>query len=245
MRRFHIKKEAIKGNNVFLRGNEARHITKALRLGQNEKVILFDNDGNEYLGVIENTRAAMVMVRIIEARPQVNHDTCDIILAQAVIKSDKMNFIIQKCTELGIAKIMPFFSARTVPKWSGTADHKLRHWQEVVIAALKQSGIRRVPIIENLGCFTDTVRQEYSGYLKLIFWEKETRNSLKNILRSQQPAKRVIFMVGPEGGFTDDEIQIARENGFITVGLGKFILRSETVPMTVLSILRYEYDSLE
>jgi len=246
MRRFHIQKEDITATHAVLRGNEARHITKALRLGRNEQVLLFDNDGNEYLGIIEDAKTVMVLVRVIKSRPQVSQDTCEIVLAQAVIKSDKMNFIIQKCTELGITKIIPFFSNRTVPRWNtSTADQKLRHWQEVVIAAVKQSGVRRVPVVERTVCFNDAVRHEYSGYLKLILWEKETKNSLKYILRSQQPAERVIFMVGPEGGFTDDEIQTARANGFIAAGLGKLILRSETVPMTILSILRYEYGAME
>ncbi len=245
-RRFHIQKQDIIADSIVLRGGEARHIARVLRLGKNDQVILFDNDGTEYHGIIEESKGGGVRVKINTAKSGLSHDACAITLAQAVIKSDKMNFITQKCTELGVAKILPFFSARTVPRWSGsTAGHKIQRLQDIAIAAVKQSGIRRVPTVEQAVGFADVMQREYGGYLKLILWEKETDLSLKKALRSAPSADRIIFVVGPEGGFTDEEMRIARKNGFLPVGLGRFILRSETVPMTVLAILRYEYGSME
>jgi 16S rRNA (uracil1498-N3)-methyltransferase len=152
-----------------------------------------------------------------------------------------MDLIVQKCTELGVSRIMPFFSSRCIPRWDrDKAAHKQHHWQQIAISAVKQSGVRRVPVVDQAGSFEEALAGSFEGFLKVLLWEQEKAVGLGSLLAARSGLKNIVFVVGPEGGFSDAEADLARRHGFIAAGLGSTILRAETAPLAVLAIIGYE-----
>jgi 16S rRNA (uracil1498-N3)-methyltransferase len=152
-----------------------------------------------------------------------------------------MDYIIQKSTELGVGMIQPFLSHRCIQKWDSERKRKKSdHWNRIILESVKQSGIRRPPVLMPVADFSAIIGSDYKGYTKIILWEQAKSKHLREILHEKDPTKPVIFVIGPEGGFTGDEAERARQYGFETISLGNSILRSETAALAVLSILNYE-----
>jgi len=161
-------------------------------------------------------------------------------LAQSLLKGEKMDYLIQKATELGVKRIIPFFSSRTIPLLEESRRLKRYHrWKRIAVEASKQCGRGVVPKIEPLQDYFEMVQTATQDSLRLILWEKEGAR-LKDILTGSKEKKKIFFVIGPEGGFTQEEIEHARREGFIPVKLGRRILRSETSSLCLLSILQYE-----
>ncbi len=244
MPRFFINKKNISNNTIIISGDESRHILKVLRLKLNDLITLFDAEGTAYESVINAVRKDEVTAEILKTSKDTNVNTSEMILAQAVLKSKKMDIVVQKSTELGISRIIPFFSSRTVPKWTQKkCAEKVSHWNNIMTASVKQSGIRKMPQVEQIVSFDELVSFGLTMH-KLVLYEKEKKSSLKDVINNIRLPSDIMIMVGPEGGFAQNEINKAIENGFITVGIGDLILRAETVPITVLSILQYEAGNL-
>jgi 16S rRNA (uracil1498-N3)-methyltransferase len=168
----------------------------------------------------------------------------EITLAQSLLKGEKMEYLIQKATELGIKKIIPFFSSRSVPLLDKSKKLRRYHrWEKIAIEACKQCGRVAVPKVEPLQNYSDMLRMASSEALRLILWEKEGRG-LKEVLQGSKGMTKIFFMVGPEGGMSDAEVGEAEKGGFIPITLGKRILRSETAGLCLLSILQYEWGDL-
>jgi 16S rRNA (uracil1498-N3)-methyltransferase len=240
MRRFYLDSQPV-SETVTLTGDEARHIIRVLRLKRDDEIVLFDRAGIAYSGVIAERHADAVTVRIAETFAPCCPDAPRIVLLQAVLKSQKMDLIVQKCTELGVSDIIPFFSSRCVPRWdSDKAAQKQHHWQQIAISAVKQSGVRRVPAVHQAVNFEEALSGPFDGFLKVMLWEQEKDISFGSLLARHRPLRGIVFAVGPEGGFSDAEAELARSCGFISAGLGKTILRAETVPLAVLAIIGYE-----
>ena len=240
MRRFYLDSPPV-SPIVTLTGDEARHIVRVLRLKRDDEIVLFDATGAAYSGLIAERTADAVTVRIIEAYAADSPDECRAVLVQAVLKSQKMDSIVQKSTELGVSRIAPFFSSRCIPRWdSDKASQKQHHWQQIAISAVKQSGVRRVPVVDQAGNFEEVLAGSFEGFLKVFLWEQELTVSFGSLLAAHRPLPGIVFVVGPEGGFSDAEADLARRYGFVSAGLGKTVLRAETVPLAVLAIIGYE-----
>lgn len=239
---FYIEKKEIVDDKLIVRSSEARHIVNALRLKKNDDILMFDSTGDIYNGTIIETANNVVEIKIISRKESTERKSSEIVLAQAVIKGKKMDFVVQKSTELGVSGITPFFSSRCIPKWDALkADSRVSHWQKIVASSVKQSGIRKMPIIENVLKYEDILEENrYEGFLKLIFWENEEMTSLKKLFSLNGVQEKIIFIVGPEGGFSENEVLQAKASGFIPVSLGNYMLRAETVSSAVLTIIRYE-----
>jgi 16S rRNA (uracil1498-N3)-methyltransferase len=238
---FFVEKKSIINNYAVITGAEAKHIGQVLRKGVNDPICLFDEDGITYSGVIVQKDRKQLHVKMIEKTMPSSVDQRQIILCQALPKAQKMDLIVQKSTELGVSEIIPFFCSRSIPRLDQQkAAERLRHWQSICIAAIKQSGIRKVPAITHIMQFNELVKKKCNDYLKLIFWEEEKELTLRPVLSNNKPLKNTIFIIGPEGGFSKDEIDLACANEFLSVKLGKEVLRTETVSIAVLAIIRYE-----
>ncbi len=245
MPRFLIDKNNILNNRITIDGEEARHIAQVLRFRANDPIALFDREGTVYQGVIAKTGRRQVQVEIIDRMVTAQEDGKRIILGQALPKSKKMDLIVQKCTELGISEIIPFYSARSIPRFDERkSGDRVRHWQKIAVASVKQSGVARIPSVERIVDFKNVVTRDYPGYLKIILWEEEAGLRLRNVLEQDLTLHHIIFLVGPEGGFTVEEIELAKEHGFVSISLGDTILRAETVSIALLSIVRYEMGAL-
>jgi 16S rRNA (uracil1498-N3)-methyltransferase len=156
-----------------------------------------------------------------------------------------MDFVVEKATELGVHAVAPFFSARTVPKLDGrkTARREER-WKKIALSATKQSGRVRVPEIKPLCELDELVAQSGNETLKLLFWEGEGEQTLKDVHAQESRVGSVILAVGPEGGFARDETELAQRHGYRTVSLGRRILRAETAAIAALSLVEFLWGDL-
>lgn len=243
MRRFFIADPPV-NDTVLIAGDEARHIEKVLRLGPGDGLELFDADGAVYRAEIESIGRGQVCAHIC-SRDQGSHETgARIVVCQAVVKSQKMDLIVEKCTELGATGFQPFFAQRSVPRWDrAKAAQRVRHWQGVARAAVKQSGARRPPPVEPLLGFNDVLARPYPDCARVILWEAERATGLRSLLANVRGC-RIVLMVGPEGGFSDEEAALAQRSGFQPAGLGGRILRSETAAMTAVALAACEFGML-
>jgi 16S rRNA (uracil1498-N3)-methyltransferase len=151
-----------------------------------------------------------------------------------------MDYLVQKATELGVNEIIPFLSSRSVPLIDRSGSLKRRHrWERIAIEASKQCGRGVVPKMGFLQDYSEMLQTAPSNSLRLILWERE-EVKLKDVLERSKEKKRIFFIVGPEGGFSQEEIGEAKTAGFIAISLGKRILRAETASLCLLSILQYD-----
>jgi len=242
MRRFYFD-SVPENNTACIRGDEARHIEKVLRLGPGDSLELFDAEGSVYRAVIESLHRGEVITRICERTSAALDTDVHITLCQAVVKSRKMDFIVEKCTELGVTTIQPFFASRSVPRWDeNKARQRVQHWGRIALAAVKQSGARKPPAVEPLLSFKEVLAKSYPDSRQLMLWECEREISLRSLL--VDCPRRIVLIVGPEGGFTNEEASLASSHGFQFAGLGDRILRVETAAIVGVALAAYELGAL-
>ncbi len=206
-------------------------------------ITLTDSDGNDFRGRILRLSKEEASVLIFDAFPSPTESSLDIILLQALSEKERMELIIQKATELGVSAIIPFKSERSISLEERDAKQKKSHrWQEIAVKAVQQSRRARVPRVEVYRSFKEALKSCEGEGLKILLYEKEGEN-LKNVLR-KYPSKRIYAMIGPEGGFTEAEVALAKDKGFISVKLGQRILRTETASIALTAILQYELGDL-
>ncbi len=246
LRRFFVKEIVTKDGSCMITGSEARHIAKALRMGRGDHIILVDGQGARYQSLIESVSPRGVRVKLESRLPSPSSSPVRITLCQALLKSRAMDLVIEKASELGVHSIHPFISERTVVKLDGQkAKERVRRWQEICHSAITQSDGRTPAEIGSLLSFSDlTIKYQKETALKVIFWEDEDGKDLKGLLRESSPLTEVIGLVGPEGGFTQEEIRIAEQAGFTPVSLGQRVLKAETAAITMTAIIQYEWGDL-
>ncbi len=210
-----------------------------LRMSEGDSVIVCDGEGNDYDAIITSVSKTEVVAEI-KGKYVCDAEPCvDVILYQALPKQGKMEYIIQKNTELGVKCIVPVYTKRCVVKPSD----KTERWSKVAESAAKQCGRGIIPDVLPAISFDEAVKQMKEYDLALMPYECEEEVSLKSVLKSAE-YKTVSVFIGPEGGFDLKEIEAARNAGIKTVTLGKRILRTETAASAVLPIIMYENDEL-
>lgn len=244
MPRFYIPQPRIEQELLKVEGSEVRHIRRVLRLKVGDRLVLFDGSAKEYEGIIVEESPSLVVMRVENISSPAKESPLEITLAQSLLKGEKMEYLIQKATELGIKKIIPFFSSRSVPLLDKSKKLRRYHrWEKIAIEACKQCGRIAVPKVEPLQNYSEMLGMASLEALRLILWEKEGQG-LKEVLKESKGRTKVFFMVGPEGGMSDEEVEEAKRGGFIPITLGKRILRSETAGLCLLSVLQYEWGDL-
>ena len=213
------------------------HATKVLRLKVGDQFALFNGDGFDYVARVIELSKHNTSVEIVD-RYEVNHESpLKITLAQGLAAGDKMDWIIQKAVELGIQSIQPLLTERSIVKLDRErADKKLEHWRTVAISACEQTGRSIIPDISSPVHLTQWFSNQnpITDSLKLIL----TPAKAQNINHLEKPSSPVIFMVGPEGGFSEKEMNLALSSAFIPVNFGKRVLRTETASIVALSIMQ-------
>jgi len=241
MSRFYAPPENIKGSTIYIDGQEARHILNVMRLKENDKVVVFDGTGTEYIGFIKEVKLKSVLVEVVSTRTPTLEKIPEITLAQCVPKKDKMDYIVEKSTELGVKTIIPLLSERTISTpMEKKVTQRLERWKKIARAASKQSGRLDVPNILKVEKFYNIIDKVNEYDLALLAYLSEDTIDIKTALSDFETGKIIVF-IGPEGDFTPEEIKIAQDNTsckFIT--LGKRVLKSDTAGLFVLSVLNYE-----
>ena len=242
MSRFFTSKENVKGDMIHIDSQEARHILKVMRMKEGDKVIVFDGSGCEYTGFIKNTKPKSLVVQVVSrATPKAN-EFPRITLAQAIPKKERMDYIVEKATELGAHSIIPVVSERTVVVPTETsARNKVSRWKNIALAAAKQCGRTDMLEVGNAQKFQDLV-YEIDGYdMVLMAHLSDNTISLKEAISDFKAGKIIIF-IGPEGDFTPEEIMMAKNSKICRfISLGKRTLKSDTAGLYVLSVLNHEF----
>jgi 16S rRNA (uracil1498-N3)-methyltransferase len=240
MPRFPVRQTQIKNGQAVISGSDYRHILRVLRLRVGHEITLFDESGMEYIGAIAAIEKGGIRVAIAESRRVETESSLNITLMQGVPKGNKMDLIIEKATELGVKTIVPVITERSQPRETKRIDR----WQRIAIESSKQCG-RMIPTnIYDLKGFHEAIELNYRDNLRIILHnqcEYSIRNIINNI--SKSPINITLF-VGPEGGFSEKEIKIASERGFILAGLGPRIFRTETAGIVAIAILQYVYGDI-
>jgi 16S rRNA (uracil1498-N3)-methyltransferase len=244
MARFYIPYPRIENGLLKIEGNEVKHIRKVLRLKTGDEILIFDGLGKEFEGTIMEEGRASIMVKIQRMLSPKGDSPLEVTLAQSLLKGEKMDYLIQKATELGVKEIIPFFSSRSVPLLEKSRSLERHHrWGKIAIEASKQCGRGVVPKIESLQTYSHMLHTASTDHLRLILWEGDGIK-LKEMLEGSKEKKKVFFIIGPEGGFSQDEVEKAERSGFVAVTLGRRILRAETASLCFLSILQYEWGDM-
>ncbi len=244
MPKFFIAKEDIFEDKITISGGDAVHIAKVLRLTEGDKITLCDGVGLDYAGEITESNKDSVTVNILSKTPCLAEPSVSVTLFQGLPKQGKMDFIIEKCTELGISRIVPVMMHRCVANVRDEkAEKKLSRWRKIAAESVKQCGRGVIPEINDVLSFQDAVRMATDLELCLAAYENERNVSLKSALSGKSP-KSVGIFIGPEGGFEESEIKMLLSTGIPSVTLGRRILRTETAGQAVLTAIMYELDEL-
>jgi len=206
-------------------------------------VTLTDHEGNDFRGRVIRLSQTEASIFIFDAFPSPTESILEIILLQALPEKERMELIIQKTTELGVSVILPFQSERSISLNEREAKQKKTHrWHHITVKAVQQSRRAKVPRMGECRSFQEVLGDCKGDGLKILLYEKEGEN-LKSILK-KYPTQKIYVMVGPEGGFTEQEVRLAKKEGFIPVKLGQRILRTETAAISLVGILQYELGDL-
>ncbi len=248
MHRFFVSADNITGETAYIDKQEARHIKKVLRLKAGDEVILFDGSGQEYKALLMESEKNNLFARIIEIKMKEDSPEISLCLVQGIAKGDKMDNIIQKATEIGTAVIYPLSSERTIVRLQGdSAVKKVNRWQQIAREACKQCRRNVIPLVKPV-MEIDQIFQDIGDFPALMLYENEQDNSLRQVLHSIRETVlttgKIFLIVGPEGGFSEVEVEKARKQGVQTASLGPRILRTETAGIAASSIIMYEYCSL-
>ncbi len=245
MRRFIIPVSVITEDTVTITGDLLHHMVHVLRLKTGSRICLMDSSGREYTGLIHRMNGESVSVSVEERRQiQSVGSAPAITLFQGLPRGDKLDFILQKGTELGAAGIVPFAAARSIAKVrSASLEEKLERWRRIAREAARQSNRNSVPDIYFAADLAEALHLA-DNHVKLLLWEQGEPGTLKNTLAGMDRPEQLAVIIGPEGGFTAEEVASAVKCGAIPVSLGKRIVRTETAGLAILSILQFNWGDI-
>ncbi len=237
--RFFVGYSLAGANEVTIEGDDAAHISRVLRLSDGDEITVCDSDGFDSVCSLTSVSPSKAVAQILSRTQSLNEPQIKVSIYQGVPKGDKLDTVVQKCTELGAVKIVPFDAKRSVAKIKD-AEKKRERMQKIAYEASKQSKRAFVPEVVPVMNFKDAVQAAKDDDLLIIAYEEEKSQSIKEVLRKNKSAKTISIFIGPEGGFSPEEIEFAKANGFESVLMGPRILRTETAPLAALTAVMYE-----
>ncbi|MFH1995680.1 MAG: 16S rRNA (uracil(1498)-N(3))-methyltransferase [Candidatus Omnitrophota bacterium] len=242
MSRFFVSPEAVRGGEIFIEGNEARHLLNVLRLKVKDPVVIFDGTGKEYYGTIASAVKKHVVVAVTETKDAPLKKRREVVLFQAIPKKDRMDYIVEKATELGVEAIVPVITDRTVVRLDDERSCvRQTRWERIALSASEQCGRRVVPAIERPRLFSDAVASIDGRSDALIACLADDTRDIGTVLPERRQEKVLVF-IGPEGDFTAGEVNAAIEKGAVPVSLGPLVMKSDTAGLAVIAMINYEYE---
>lgn len=246
MYQFFVEPSQIQGTRIVITGNDVNHIKNVLRMKKGEEIAVSNGvDGKEYRCGIEELSETEIICSLRFIRLAALELPSRVYLFQSLPKADKMEFIIQKAVELGAYAVVPVATARTVVKLDEKKEKaRLLRWQKIAEAAAKQSKRGLIPEIKPVMNMKEALACSRCCNIRLIPYElAEGMERTRNIMEGLKPGEDIAIFIGPEGGFEESEIALARADGVIPITLGRRILRTETAGMTVLSWIMYQLEN--
>ncbi|HEY5563443.1 MAG TPA: 16S rRNA (uracil(1498)-N(3))-methyltransferase [Clostridiaceae bacterium] len=246
MNKFFVPFDHINDSKARIEGDDLRHIYKVLRLTVKDKIIINDSQGTEYLSEITEINKDNIIVLLKEKLATNNECNIDIHLFQGMPKLDKMDLVVQKAVELGIKSVTPLYTERVIVKLVEGEYKRLGRLQKIALEACKQSKRTLIPRVNKPINFNEFLSLKGDFDLIIVPYENEDKTGLKSILKSisKEKTKKIAVVIGPEGGFSEYEIESLKEVGAKIITLGPRILRTETAGLVCTSLLMYEFGDL-
>ncbi|MDY6904556.1 MAG: 16S rRNA (uracil(1498)-N(3))-methyltransferase [Thermodesulfobacteriota bacterium] len=241
MRRFFIDRPVSAGMAHTINGPDARHITHVLRMKQGDEIAMFDGNGYTLKARIDMLSPKRVAVTITDVRPCETESPIHITIGQALLKDKKMDGLIRQLTELGMNEWLPFTAERSIPDPGRMRVHtRIERWQTIARESLKQCERGVLPQIHGPVAFDDVLSSIDNYDLGIIFTDK----SAPGLEKIKPSISRVLILIGPEGGFTNDEIEQARSRGFVTAGMGPRILKADTAAVAASTLVQHLFGDM-
>lgn len=237
--RIYTDQPLAKGQVVELTDSAANHVGKVLRMKLEEPLVLFNGTGASWQGTIQSVAKKTVTVVLEAELSQVTESPLKVHVGQSLSRGERMDYAIQKATEMGVTEITPLFSERCEVKLNAERQAKrVRHWQQIAISACEQCGLNRVPVIHLPEPVVGWMAKQNAD-LKFVLHHRTEKK-----LESFDQPETVTLLIGPEGGLTQEEITSAESSGFRALALGPRVLRTETAPVTAISVMQYLWGDL-
>lgn len=225
---------------LALNRETSHYLSRVLRLPVDAKIAAFDGKGGEYAARITQIEKHQTTIALGRFNPDNHESPLSVHLAIGISRGERMDFVIQKATELGVCSITPLFSDRCEVKLKADRqDKKLHHWRKVAVSACEQCGRNLLPVINAPSSLTEWVTCSDQALKLMLHLEGESP------LEGSKPPQSVALLIGPEGGLTENEVKQALDSGFKALQLGPRVLRTETAPLAALSILQYRWGDLK
>lgn len=238
--RFFVSASSFEGERVRLSREQAHQVRQVLRLGPGDTVVVLDDRGGEYEVTLTAVGPKEVVGRVVSARPAAGEPKVQLTLFQSLLIREKFEWVLQKATEVGVTQIVPVLTARGLVRTRQIEEHKLDRWQRILTEAAEQAHRGRIPRLEPVVPFAG-VFSRFVGFERLLIAAPSETVSLREALGGiERPEPAIGLLIGPEGGFTDEEVALARAKGATAVGLGPRILRTETAGVVACALILYE-----
>ena len=238
--RFFVSTSDFEGDRVRLSREQAHQVRHVLRLGPGDALVVLDDRGAEYDVTLTTVTPKEAAGRVTGTRDAAGEPTVQLTLFQSLLIREKFEWVLQKATEVGVAQIVPVLTARSLVRTKQVEENKLDRWHRIVVEAAEQSHRGRVPKIEPIIPFAE-VFSRFVGFDRFLIAAPSQSATLRDVLRGigrRDPS--IALLIGPEGGFTDEEVATASEKGAVPVGLGPRILRTETAAVVASALILYE-----
>jgi 16S rRNA (uracil1498-N3)-methyltransferase len=236
---FFVDPEAITLPTIRLSGPLLHHLRESLRLHRGESLTLTDHQGTRYRVKVTDITSQAIHTRVIDQETAPPRTAPQVVLGQALLKGEKMDWVLQKATELGVDTIVPLETHHSIVKPNPERiEHQRTRWHRIALEAAQQSERWTIPTVSEPTTLARFCDQQTAATMKGILSERTTGFSLTGVALPREPHHSIVLLIGPEGGWTPGEQQLAQDRGFITLTLGARILRAETAALAVLSILQ-------
>jgi 16S rRNA (uracil1498-N3)-methyltransferase len=247
MQRYFVPNSQFNENGITIIGEDAHHIVRVMRMNTGNRIFCCNEEGKTSISEITNITNDEVHLRVVEWLEETKELPIQVAIASGLPKGDKLELIIQKATELGAHKFVPFNAARSIVKWDDKkGDKKLERWKKIAKEAAEQSHRSIVPTITKPFSFESLIQDSKNFDYKIVAYEEEAKAGEKShfasLLSKMETGQSLLVVFGPEGGLTEKEVQKLMDNGFLACGLGPRILRTETAPFYVLSAISYHFE---
>lgn len=240
LHQFFINEEQIDNDRIHINGNDYNHITNVLRLLPGDYIIVICNNANKYIAEIETTDNEQVTAKIL-SKEKCSQTQIKINLYSCLLKGEAWDLVLKKCTELGVNNFHPIISERTIVKLkSEEKEHKIARWEKIIQEAAKQCKRTDMPKIFSIKSFQEAIEFKKEESLNLIFWEDEKNTKLLNFFPLNDKIQNINIFIGPEGGFSENEILLTNKANIKSVSLGPNILRADTANITAVAIILHE-----
>lgn len=243
--RLFVEPEHLSADRAVLTGSGYHHLRHVLRFKPGDELIVFDGAGRECFGVLELFQGETAVVRILGDSGSSTESALDLTIAPCLAKGKKIDLVVEKAIELGADRICVVTSERSIGRLDDDqAMDRVERWRRIAKGAAEQSGRTLMPVVERIRTFEEFVTQKPADALGLLFTTGADPDPPATLRQRYPDTTKVIAMIGPEGGFSPEEIAFARTHGFIDVGLGPRVLRTETAAIVAAAVCQHLWGDL-